>query len=98
MTTLTIERASFPVTRLSAPIPGVREFQARYEAAVPVWPEDAVQELIDREAPWSEMVELVDSVAPHGFVIYFKSDLHPLMANAGDPADSVVYLMGNHVI
>jgi uncharacterized protein (DUF302 family) len=44
------------------------------------------------------MVELIDSVAPNGFLIYFKNDVHAVMANAGDTADCIAYLMGNHVI
>jgi hypothetical protein len=35
---------------------------------------------------------------PHGFLIYFRNDVHPVMELAGDRADCVAYPMGNHVI
>jgi uncharacterized protein (DUF302 family) len=89
---------SFRVRRLSAPIPGVRAFQARYEEAVPDLPVDRVRELVASGAPWSAMVALTQAAAPHSFFIYFKNDIHPVMANAGDTNDCVAYLMGNHVI
>jgi uncharacterized protein (DUF302 family) len=88
----------YAVSRLTVPVAGVRTFQAEYEAAVPPEPRARVHELVERHAAWSEMVELIDSVAPHGFLIYFKNDVHPVMSNAGDNADCISYLMGNHVI
>ena len=89
---------SFTVRRLTVPIPGVRTFQERYERAVPDLPLDKVDQLIAGRAPWSSMVDLIDAAAPYGFLIYFKNDVHRVMASAGDPADCVAYLMGNHVI
>jgi hypothetical protein len=44
------------------------------------------------------MVELVQSSAPHGFLFYFRNDPHPLMRAAGDDADCLWYLMGNHLM
>ena len=44
------------------------------------------------------MVDLMQAAAPHSFFIYFKNDVHPVMANAGHSNDCVAYLMGNHVI
>ena len=84
--------------RLSVPVPGVREFQARYEAAVPDLPLAAVEDLVSRDAPWSEMEELIERSAPHAFLVYFRNEVHPVMSLAGDRADCVAYLMGNHVI
>jgi hypothetical protein len=89
---------SFPVRRLSAPIPGVRAFQSRYEEAVPDLPVDRVRGLVESGAPWSAMVDLMQAAAPHSFFIYFRNDIHPVMVNAGDTNDCVGYLMGNHVI
>ena len=88
----------YEVTRLTFPIPGVREFQTRYEAAVPTLPVDDVERLVTAVAPWAEMMALIDAAAPHGFLIYFRNDVHPVMANAGDPADCIAYLMGNHIL
>ena len=89
---------SFVVRRLSAPIRGVRSFQARYEAAVPRLQVERVSELLSKGAPWSEIVELMEANAPHGFAIYFTNDVHRVMSAAGDTADCIAYLMGNHVI
>jgi hypothetical protein len=79
----------YQAPRLTLPVPGVREFQERYEAAVPDLPLQAVEDLVSRRAPWSEMVELIDRSAPHGFLIYFRNDVHPVLTLAGDPADCV---------
>ncbi len=95
---VTESEIQYEVARLTVPVPGVREFQSRYEAAVPDLPLAAVSDLVSRKAPWSEMLELIDAAAPHGFLIYFRNDVHPVMALAGDNADCVSYLMGNHTI
>jgi uncharacterized protein (DUF302 family) len=94
----TVEEVKYGVSRLTAPTPPVREFQVRYEAAVPPLPLEAVTELISRGAPWSEMQELIDRAAPHGFLIYFRNDVRPVMTLAGDGGDCISYLMGNHTI
>jgi hypothetical protein len=93
-----VEKTWYRTPRLTLPIPGVREFQLRYEAAAPDLPLGAVEELVSWKVPWSEMVELIERSAPHGFLIYFRNDVHPVMALAGDHADCAAYLMGNHVI
>ena len=93
-----VEKVWYRAPRLTFPIPGVREFQSRYEAAVPDVPLKAIGELVSRRAPWSEMVDLIERSAPHGFLIYFRNDVHPLFSLAGDSADCVAYLMGNHTI
>jgi uncharacterized protein (DUF302 family) len=90
--------SNFPMRRLTTPVPDVRGFQRRYEAAVPDAPMDKVDALVQRGAPWSEMIALLDASAPHGFIFYFKSDVHPLFAAAGDAADAIFYLMGNHIL
>lgn len=94
----TVLEHSFGVRRLSVPIPGVREFQTRYEDAVPDLPLATVEDMVKRLAPWSEMLEFIDASAPYGFLIYFRNDVHPVMQLAGDPQDCVAYLMGNHTI
>jgi uncharacterized protein (DUF302 family) len=93
-----IEELWYRAPRLTLPIPAVREFQKRYETAVPDLPIAAVADLVSRRAPWSDMVELIERSAPHGFLIYFRNEIHPVMALAGDRADCVAYLMGNHII
>ena len=98
MTTRAVEEVWYGVSRLTVPIPPVREFQGHYEAAVPPVPVDTVMELVSRDASWPEMDELIERSAPHGFLIYFRNDVHPVMALAGDSTDCVSYLMGNHTI
>ena len=80
------------------PVPSLNGFQARYEAAVPAIPTEGVTRLVAQKAPWPEMLELIEASAPHGFLIYFRNDVHPVMALAGDEAACVSYLMGNHTI
>ena len=41
---------------------------------------------------------MTEAAAPHGFLIYWCSDVTPLMALAGDGGRCVQYLMGNHTI
>jgi uncharacterized protein (DUF302 family) len=93
-----IDAVWYRAPRFTVPVEGVREFQARYEAAVPDVPLAAVSDLVSRGAPWSEMLDLIERSAPHGFLIYFRNDVHPVMSLAGDRADCVAYLMGNHTI
>ena len=59
---------------------------------------ERVGELLSKGAPWSDIVELMETNAPHGFAIYFTNDVHRVMSAAGDTADCIAYLMGNHVI
>jgi hypothetical protein len=75
-----------------------RAFQSRYEKAVPPLPNDQITALAQRNAPWGEMLDLVDSVAPYGFLVYHKIDADPIMPLAGDNAVCISYLMGNHTI
>ena len=50
-------------------------------------------DLVSQNAPWSDMLDLIDRSAPHGFLIYFRNDVHPVMALAGDGPDCIAYLM-----
>lgn len=92
-----VEQLDYTVLRLTVPVPDVRKFKRRYEATVPDLPLEAVRELVARRASWSEMERLIDDAAPFGFLIYFRNEVHPVMALAGDRADCVAYLMGNHI-
>jgi hypothetical protein len=98
MTAKLTQETIFVVKRLTIAVPGVRDFQQRYEEAAPPFPQAEVTALVDRQAPWSEMLELIAGSAPHGFLIYDRNDVHPLMELAGDAAYCVAYLMGNHTI
>jgi hypothetical protein len=83
------------IRRLTVSVPSVRGFQADYERLVPDAPFKEVGELVARGAPWSDMVKLLDERGPHGFLIYFRNDIHKVMQLAGDATDGVGYLMGN---
>jgi Domain of unknown function DUF302 len=88
----------YEVCRLTVPVPAFLDFQKRYEMAVPELPLAAVRELVSRNAPWSEMLSLIEGAAPHDFLIYRREDAGPVMKLAGDQAECVAYLMGNHTI
>jgi hypothetical protein len=99
MTTTSPVATSYPVTRLTVDVPAsLEEFQQQYEQAVPPEPREQVETLVARGAPWSEMLELVDNAAPFGFLIYWRNDVSPVMRLAGDTAQGVFYLMGNHTL
>jgi uncharacterized protein (DUF302 family) len=96
VTTATNGDLAFTVRRLNVQVPNVRGFQRDYERAVPDIPSAQVEQLVRDRASWEEMLELIEGVAPHGFLIYYRGDVHPMMQLAGDAADCVAYLMGNH--
>ncbi|MFF3909687.1 DUF302 domain-containing protein [Streptomyces sp. NPDC001848] len=90
--------STFPVRRLDVAVPSVSDFRQSYEAAVPRVPEEELESLIRREASWSEITGLIDSAAPHGFMIFAKNAAHPVFRRAGDQTICFWYLMGNHTI
>jgi uncharacterized protein (DUF302 family) len=92
------KRTSYSANRFNVRIPAVREFQARYEAAVPDLPAPEIIELVANGEPWSEVESLVDTVAPFGFMIIHRIDHTHAMTAAGNSAECVAYLMGNPVI
>jgi hypothetical protein len=74
------------------------EFRSMFEDAVPPLPLKQVRELVDRRAPWPEMLELIEAAAPWGFLTYWINDVERVVRLAGDSGSAVVYLMGNHTI
>jgi hypothetical protein len=74
------------------------ELKAKYEAAVPPVPAEAVAELVTRGAEWAEMVALVGAAAPFGFLRYHQVEAGTVMRLAGHAASCTTYLMGNHTI
>ncbi|MFC5924009.1 hypothetical protein [Micromonospora vulcania] len=75
------------------------EFRRQYEEAVPAYDRDAFAALVARQAPWSDVLDLMRQRAPHSFLIYWNSgDVQPMMRLAGDAGHCVEYLMGNHTI
>ena len=74
------------------------EFRSAYEAAVPVFRHERVDDLIQRQASWQEVLDAMADNAPHDFVLYWSHDFTALMGLAGDRGRCVEYLMGNHTI
>jgi len=96
-----IKKAVIPhgIVRLDIPIQQPYEdFRRRFESAVPMWNRDHAFELIERQAPWPEVVADVTASAPYDFLLYWKLDLAPMMNLAGVRQRATEYLMGNHVI
>jgi uncharacterized protein (DUF302 family) len=93
-----VRDSDYKVHRLNVSVPGVREFKAAYERAVPDVPAGEVLALAEAGAPWSQMLALIERSAHYGFLIYFRNDVHRVMQAAGDEADCIQYLMGNHTI
>ena len=89
---------TYSVRRLNVAVPSARGFQRSYEEAVPDVPVDQVLALVRRGAPWSEMEAFIDDQAPHGFLIYFRNHVGPVMRAAGNTAECIAYLMGNHIL
>jgi uncharacterized protein (DUF302 family) len=79
-------------------VPGVRKFQRLYEQAVPANPLEEIVALAQRSASWAEVLDAHAEWAPHGFLIYFRNEVHPVMRLAGDQNDCISYLMGNVTI
>ncbi|MEV4535283.1 hypothetical protein AB0J82_15770 [Asanoa sp. NPDC049518] len=95
---MAISESRYQADRYRIPVEAsFEDFRRRYETAVPALDYAALNELIAREADWSEVTAQVDAAAPWGFLRYWSSDDGPLMRLAHDPGQCVVYLMGNHV-
>lgn len=89
---------TYTARRLTVEVPGVREFQQVYEQAVPANPVEEVVALVERRASWAEVIDAHAEWAPHGFLIYWRNDVHGVMKLAEDDTDCIAYLMGNVTI
>jgi hypothetical protein len=96
---VTTDTISHQVNRLVIDVAGPFEaFRRRYEQAAPPLDPEQILALVGRQAPWDDVLAVAEETAPHGFLIYWSSDVTPLMALAGDEGRCVQYLMGNHTI
>jgi hypothetical protein len=96
-----VKRTAIPheIIRLDVPIQqSYDDFIRAFECAVPVWGRERATKLVERKAPWSEVVADVAALAPHDFLLYCKLDFTPMMSLAGNRQRATEYLMGNHVI
>jgi uncharacterized protein (DUF302 family) len=84
-----------PNRRLLVALPdGYETARNRYEALVP-----EVDTAAYADAPdWDAVVALAKTMAPHGFLRYFQTDVAPAMARSGARWRATEYLMGNHTI
>jgi uncharacterized protein (DUF302 family) len=96
--TVATSHDTYTTRRLNIEVPGVREFQQLYEQAVPANPVEAITALAERGASWDEVIDLHADLASHGFLIYWRNDVHGVMQLAGDDNDCIAYLMGNVTI
>lgn len=99
MTTAPESAVRYSVNRLTVEVGSApAEFQSRYEQAVPPFPADQVGELVRRQAPWPDMLDLMTAASPLGFFLFYKIDVAPTVRLAGDKAFGVAYLMGNNTL
>jgi hypothetical protein len=97
MSTNVAETVVHEVRRFVVPLNASYEEAVRhYERLVPVMDAARLQQLQSKGVSWDAVVEMAVQNAPLGFMIYWKADVTPLMALAGDRWQCVNYLMGNH--
>jgi hypothetical protein len=89
---------TYTARRLTVEVPGVRAFQRLYERAVPANPVEKIDALVRRGASWAEVIDAHAEWAPHGFLTYWRNDVHAVMELASDDNDCIAYLMGNVTI
>ena len=86
---------TYPSTRFTIPLPDPYEVAVwRYEELVP--PVDLAR--FRQLGTWDGVVELAEINAPHGFMIYWKTDVTASWRVPRRGWKSTEYLMGNHVI
>jgi len=83
------------VRRLIVPLPlPYDKAVRRYEQLVPMADAPRFRQL----ATWDAVLELAEISAPHGFMIYWRSDVTAIMARSKSEWKCTEYLMGNHTI
>ena len=96
-----VEALRFPyqVTRLvfDAGQP-YEKFRGRYEAAVPPADLRGPGGCSGRHARWPDLAADGDEPGRHGFVLYWRADMTPLMTTAGERRPCTGYLMGSDAI
>ncbi len=74
------------------------DFRSRYEQAAPTVTAQQLGEVLARGGGWPAMLDWVDGIAPHGFLIYASVEIGTMMRYAGHEVRGTEYLMGNHTI
>jgi hypothetical protein len=94
-----ISDTKYQAHRLNVPVEtSFDDFRRRYEAAVPAYNAEDFNALVEANASWSDVLDLMDRSAPFGFLNYWSIDTQPMMSLAGATARCVEYMMGNHTI
>ena len=57
MPSVATSHETYTARRLTVEVPGVREFQQRYEQAVPANPVEEIAALVQRGASWAEVID-----------------------------------------
>ncbi|WP_433370366.1 DUF302 domain-containing protein [Streptosporangium sp. CA-115845] len=95
MTSIDTRVVAHQVRRLDVPLPQrYDEAVRRYEELAPVVDIARFEQLPN----WEAALELAATNAPHGFMIYWKSDITAMMAGSPSGWKCTEYLMGNHTI
>jgi uncharacterized protein (DUF302 family) len=74
------------------------EFRAAFEKAAPPFNLASVQEILDRDGTWDDVLAAAAINAPNGLMVYTTIDTLPLLRLAGHTTKAVEYLLGNHTI
>ncbi|MCW2939004.1 MAG: hypothetical protein JWN00_1989 [Actinomycetia bacterium] len=95
MTTSSVRVTEHPVRRLDVPLPlPYDRALRRYEELVPA----ADMARFGQLATWDAVLEQAEINAPHGFMIYWRTDVTAMMAGSPSGWKCTEYLMGNHTI
>lgn len=85
--------------RLEVPVDlGFEEFRSRYEQAVPPFDLERYTALAREGTSWADVQRITDDDAPHGFLIYWRTEIDLVMRLAGHTGHCTSYLIGNHTI
>jgi uncharacterized protein (DUF302 family) len=84
-----------PSRRLVIALPmSYDEARGRYESVVPAYEAEAFA----HARSWDDTLAIADVQAPHGFMLYARFDVAPMLAGSPSAGRATEYLMGNHTI
>jgi hypothetical protein len=73
------------------------KFRGRYEAVVP--PADLRPgDCAGRHVRWQDVAADANGSGPHGFVLYWRADMTPVLTGSGELRPCTAYLMGHHAV
>jgi hypothetical protein len=70
------------------------KFRSRYEGAVPPAELRRPGDFAGRHARWPDLAAPLGEPSPHGFVLYWRAVMTPLMTTAAERRPCTAYLMG----